>query len=402
MRILIAAYVPKRREGGVAGIVYGVGRGLEQRGHRVEYLFTGDLPTSSYVPVRFKELEFAFELARLIRRDPRRYSVVNIHAPAGCAYGVWRSLSPRIRKNGPAYVMTLHGLEERRIHSMKREARKGKAFHFSFKNRLWHRIYHMPRFYFSIKTADHALCVGREVWTMVQLKYDLDADQVSYSPTGVEGRFFIEREYSQVASARLLLVGTWLDQRGIYYLRDALRNLATRLPGLRVTIAGCGSNVETIKNFFDPELRPLLDVISMVPYDQMPALLAQNDIFVLPSLMEGMSLALQEAMASGMAVITTETCGMIDSVENDFNGLLIPPADSNALENAIWKLSQSPELRVRLGRAAQDTMRRVTWEKTIDGAESACASALRRVGRESEIQTEPPTRAVNATVVEHF
>ena len=132
MRILIAAYVPKRREGGVAGIVYGVGRGLEQRGHRVEYLFTGDLPTSSYVPVRFKELEFAFELARLIRRDPRRYSVVNIHAPAGCAYGVWRSLSPRIRKNGPAYVMTLHGLEERRIHSMKREARKGESLSFQF------------------------------------------------------------------------------------------------------------------------------------------------------------------------------------------------------------------------------------------------------------------------------
>src|ERR1700730_13401167 len=231
MRILIAAYVPRRREGGVAGIVYGVGRGLEQRGHHVEYLFTGDLPTSSYVPGRFKEFEFAIELARLIRRDPTRYSVVNIHAPAGCAYGVLRYLSPGIRKNGPAYVMTLHGLEERRIHSMKREARKGKAFHFSFKNRLWHRIYHMPRFYFSIKTADHALCVGREVWSMMQLKYDLDADQVSYSPTGVEGRFFIEREYSQVASARLLLVGTWLDQRGIYYLRDALRNLATRLPG---------------------------------------------------------------------------------------------------------------------------------------------------------------------------
>jgi len=72
------------------------------------------------------------------------------------------------------------------------------------------------------------------------------------------------------------------------------------------------------------------------------------------------------------------------------------------LENAIWKLSQSPELCARLGRAAQDTMRRVTWARTIDVAESACASALRRVGRESEIQTESPTRAANATVVEHF
>jgi glycosyltransferase involved in cell wall biosynthesis len=401
MRILIAACVPNRSEGGVAGIVYGVGRGLEQRGHKVEYLFSGDLPTSPYVPGRFKELEFAIQLARFIRRDPTRFSVVNLHAPAGCAYGVMRYLSPWIRKNGPAYVMTLHGLEERRVYSMTREARKGKAFHFNFRNRLWHRIYHMPRFYFSIKTADHALCVGREVWTMVQLKYDLDPDQVTYSPSGVEERFFIEREYSNTPSTRLLFAGTWLDQRGIFYIQDALRNLVNRLPGLRLTIAGCGSDVEMIKNFFAPELRPLLDVISMVPSAQMPSLFAQNDIFILPSLMEGMSLAMQEAMASGMAVITTETCGMIDSVENNFNGLLIPPADSIALENAIWRLSQNPELRSRLGRAAQDTMRRFTWTRTIDGVENACASALRRMGRESEVSAEPTTMAREAPVVEH-
>jgi glycosyltransferase involved in cell wall biosynthesis len=401
MRILIAAQVPKRREGGVAGIVYGVGRGLEERGHHVEYVFAGDLPMASYVPDRFKDFEFAIQLARFIHRDPARFSVVNIHAPAGWAYGLLRYFSARTRKIGPAYVMTLHGLEERRIHSMKREERKGKAFHFSLKNRLWHGIYHLPRFYFSIKTADHALCVGREVWTILQLKYNLDADQVTYSPTGVEERFFIQREYSPVPSTRLLFAGTWLDQRGIFYIRDALRNLAARLPGLRLTIAGCGSDVETIKNFFDRELRRLVEVISMVPSDQMPSLFAQNDIFVFPSLMEGTPLAVQEAMAAGMAVVTTETCGMIDLIENDFNGLLIPPADFVALENAIWKLSQNPDLRVRLGQAAQDTMRRFTWARTIDGVENACASALRRAGRESEIRSEPSTITPKTTMVEH-
>jgi glycosyltransferase involved in cell wall biosynthesis len=370
----------------------------------VDYLFIGDLPTSSYVPGRFKELEFAIQLARLIRRDPTRYSVVNIHAPAGCAYGVLRYFSSRLRKNGPAYVMTLHGLEERRIHIMKREAKKGKAFHFSFKNRLWHRIYHLSRFYFSIKTADHALCICREAWTLAQLKYDLDPDQVTYSPSGVEERFFIQREYSRTVSTRLLLAGTWLDdQRGIFYIRDALRNLATRLPELRLTLAGCGTHGEAIMNFFDPELRPMIEILSVVPSGQMPCLFAQYDIFVWPSLMEGISLVVQEAMASGIAVVTTETCGMIDSVENDFNGLLIPPADSVALENAIWRLSQDPELRARLGKAAQETIRRrFTWARTIDSTEHACASALRRVGRESEIQTEPPTRAPKAAAVEHF
>jgi glycosyltransferase involved in cell wall biosynthesis len=388
VKILIAAPVPKRREGGVAGIVYGVGRGLESCGHQVEYLFLGDLKNRRHIPGRLQDVEFAIELARFIHRDPDRFSVVNIHAPAGFAYGLLRYLSPRIRKRGPAYVMTLHGLEERRIHGMAREARKGKSFHFRFKNRLWHRFWHMPRFYLSIKTANHALCVGREVWTLLQLKYNLDPEQVSYSPTGVEERFFVEREYLRTPSARLLFAGTWLDQRGIFYIRDALRSLVRRLPGLRLTIAGCGSEVEPIRNFFDPELRPLVEIISMVPSDQMPKLFGKNEIFIFPSIMEGTPLAVQEAMASGMAVITTETCGMVDLIENNYNGILIPAADSDALANAICKLSQNPELRERLGREAQNTMRRFTWARTVETVENACVQALRRLGREAGIQSK--------------
>jgi len=401
MKILIAANVPKRREGGVAGIVYGVGHGLERRGHQVEYLFDGDLPTAPYLSARFGELKFAIELARFICRHASRYSVVNIHAPAGWAYGLIRHISPRIHEHGPAYVMTLHGLEERRIHNMGREARKGRAFHFNFKNRLWHRVHHMPRFYLSIKTADHALCVSREVWTMLQLKYNLDPDQVSYSPTGVDDRFFIQREYSQTTSARLLFAGTWLDQRGIFYIRDAMRSLASRLRGLRLTIAGCGSNVETIRNFFGPDLLPFVEIISMVPADQMPALFARHDIFIFPSIMEGTPLVVQEAMATGMPVITTETCGMVDLIEDNFNGLLIRPADSVSLTDAIWKLIQNPEMRARLGQSAQATMRRFTWTRTIDIVENACARTLRRLGRETDIRSEASETTSKFIAIEH-
>jgi glycosyltransferase involved in cell wall biosynthesis len=389
MKILIAANVPKRREGGAAGVVYGVGRGLEQLGHTVEYRFAGDLCGASRAPGRFEELRFAIDLAQFIRRDPGRFSVVNIHAPSGCVYGPLHRILPGTRKNGPAYVMTLHGLEERRIYGMGREAKKGKAFHFDFRNRLWHRLYHLPRFYLSIKTSDQAICLSRDAWTVLQLKYNLDPDQVSYVPNGVEERFFTRREYSHNPSARLLYVGTWLDQRGIFYIRDALRGLSSRLPGLRLAIAGCGSDTERIKNFFDRDLRPLVDVISMVPSSEMPALFSENDIFIFPSIMEGTPLAVQEAMASGMSVVTSETCGMVDLVEHDFNGLLVPPADSTALEKAIWTLSQDPELRARLGNAAQETMRRFTWARAVRGVEAACALALRRTGRKADFLSEP-------------
>ena len=95
----------------------------------------------------------------------------------------------------------------------------------------------------------------------------------------------------------------------------------------------------------------------------MQELYAEHDIFLFPSLMEGLPSVLLEAMASGMPVITTETCGMPDVVENEHNGLLILPADSIAIIRSVERLANSVELRKKLGEAARETMKRYTWER---------------------------------------
>jgi glycosyltransferase involved in cell wall biosynthesis len=361
MNILMGSGVPKRREGGVATIIYNLGSELERLGHQVTYVFLDDLVAPGSVSPRFVELIFSFRLARYILENREKFSLVNLHAPAGLVYGIrrkWRSGA-----SYPPYVMTLHGLEERRVHVMSREAKKGRAWNFGWKNRLWHRIYHFPRFHWSIRTADGAHTYSRDVWNLLQLKYDLDSDRVAYVPNGVERRFFVPRQYELHEELRLLYAGTWLDQRGIFYLRDALRSLAPRIPGLTMTIAGAGAPPEEILPFFGDDLAPRIVVRPVVPAECMPQLYAEHDIFVFPSLMEGLPSVLLEAMAGGMPVITTETCGMPDVVENDFNGLLIPPADVGALEQAILRLANSVELRRKLGQAARESMERYTWER---------------------------------------
>jgi glycosyltransferase involved in cell wall biosynthesis len=361
MNILMGSGVPKRREGGVATVIYNLGSELERLGHQVTYVFLDDLVAPGSVSPRFVELIFSFRLARYILENREKFSLVNLHAPAGLVYGIrrkWRSGA-----SYPPYVMTLHGLEERRVHVMSREAKKGRAWNFGWKNRLWHRIYHFPRFRWSIRTADGAHTYSRDVWNLLQLKYDLDSDRVAYVPNGVERRFFVPRQYELHEELRLLYAGTWLDQRGIFYLRDALRSLAPRIPGLTMTIAGAGAPPEEILHFFGDDLAPRIVVRPVVPAECMPQLYAEHDIFVFPSLMEGLPSVLLEAMAGGMPVITTETCGMPDVVENDFNGLLIPPADVGALEQAILRLANSVELRRKLGQAARESMERYTWER---------------------------------------
>ena len=89
---------------------------------------------------------------------------------------------------------------------------------------------------------------------------------------------------------------------------------------------------------------------------------ASHDIFVFPSLVEGMPLVLLEAMATCMPVVTTSACGMADVVENEYNGLLVPAADSAALSAAVQRLCEDAELRKQLGVAGQETARRYTWQ----------------------------------------
>jgi glycosyltransferase involved in cell wall biosynthesis len=379
MDILMGSGVTNRREGGVAGVIYNLGRELELLGHRVTYVFREDLIEPGSVSPRFNELVFSLRLGRYIAENRQKFSIINLHAPTGFPYGLRRRWQ---RSAGyPPYVMTLHGLEERRVHAMSREAQKGRAWNYSLRNRLWHRFYHQPRFRWSIKTADGAHTCAREVWSTLQVKYNLDADRVAYIPHGVESRFFVAREYHSRESVRLLYAGTWLDQRGIFYIRDALRNVAPQIPGLTMTFAGCGVPTEEIQRFFGSELADRIMVRPVVAAERMQELYAEHDIFLFPSLVEGLPLVLLEAMATGMPVITTDTCGMADVVEHEFNGLLIPPANAAAIEEGILRLASSVELRKKLGEASRETMKRYTWERAARQLEALYRHVLALEGR---------------------
>src|SRR5713101_2412758 len=79
--------------------------------------------------------------------------------------------------------------------------------------------------------------------------------------------------------------------------------------------------------------------------------------------MEGMPLVLLEAMASGMAVVTSESSGMTDLVEDSHDGTIVIPGDAETLSAAIIRLCRDPELRLHMGSAAQEKMKRYTWKE---------------------------------------
>jgi len=326
----------------------------------VENWFLDDLLKPARWPARLEQLEFAFAVSRRIRKNPKQFDVVNLHAPFGCVYGFSRRLlsSPDL----PPYVFTMQGSEERYTLAMRLEHRKGRASNFSFKNRIWHRLYQQTMYDFSVSTADFGAVADREGWIISELKYNHPPGRIWYVPNGTSPEFFQPCSFTDAPANRLLFVGTWLDRKGVYYLVESFAELASRLPQLSLTVAGCISSEEQVKADFPADFRPRVSVLPFVNRDAMPNLYASHDIFVFPSLVEGMPLTLLEAMASAMPVVTTSSSGMADIVENEFNGLLVPAADSSALTSAIHRLCEDSRLRMNLGLAAQATARRYTWQ----------------------------------------
>ena len=83
-----------------------------------------------------------------------------------------------------------------------------------------------------------------------------------------------------------------------------------------------------------------------------PLILAACDLFVLPSLWEGLPLVLGEAGAAGVPAVATNVDGIPEIIDNGVSGLLVPPQNSELLADAILTLLHNPERRIEMGKKA--------------------------------------------------
>jgi len=142
-------------------------------------------------------------------------------------------------------------------------------------------------------------------------------------------------------------------QKGIRFLIEAAHRVAEREPRARfVHIGGGPLLTEARRRIAAAGLSDRFQLVDRVPEPM--TLLGGLDIFVLPSLWEGLPVALLEAMAAGLPCIGTQVSGIEDAIEPDVSGVLVPPADSSALAAAVLDLCGDPVRRRTLGGRARD------------------------------------------------
>lgn len=134
------------------------------------------------------------------------------------------------------------------------------------------------------------------------------------------------------------------EQKGITYLIEAIPSIMKRFPDLSLVIAGDGHLVDLLKQKA-VGLNISNHVFFIGPRLDMPELLKLFDIYVLPSLWEGLPMVLLEAMAAGCPIVATNVGGNAQVIEDGFNGTLVEPCNSIKLAESVINLLSSPEIR---------------------------------------------------------
>ena len=146
-------------------------------------------------------------------------------------------------------------------------------------------------------------------------------------------------------------VGWLTDIKGHQYLIEAVSKLKQDFPSLHLVIVGSGDRHDALLQ--QAELAGLGDAVHFLGHrDDVESCLAGMDLFVLPSLNEGMGRALVEAMAAGLPVIASRVGGIPAVISHEQTGLLVPPGNAGALADAIRRLLDRPDWAKQLGLAA--------------------------------------------------
>jgi glycosyltransferase involved in cell wall biosynthesis len=134
---------------------------------------------------------------------------------------------------------------------------------------------------------------------------------------------------------------------------DVLLRAVAETPGVMLVLAGDGPERERLEALVS-ELGLRRRVLFLGRRSDVPELLAVSDVFVLPSLFEGSSLAVLEAMAAMRPVVATAIGGTDELIVDGESGLLVPPADPRALATVLRRVLADRRLRTSLGQKARD------------------------------------------------
>lgn len=282
------------------------------------------------------DLAGALRLSRFLQNNP--YTIVHTHTSKAGFVGRWAAT----RAGVPAIVHTVHGFPFHEASSWLHT-----KFYSSLERRAarWcNRLVTVSEYH---REWAARLGIGTEE-QRVAIPNGLSPERVVPSVTRWETRL---REGIPQDAFMVLSTGRLAPQKGLEFLLDAAA-LVRNSRQIRIVIAGDGPLRKSLEE--KAKAAGIADCVHFLGFRQdVGNLLAACDVVAVPSLWEGLSIAVLEAMAAGKAIVATTIGSNCEVLRHNQSALLVPPKNAQLLAQSLCQLAECPEAARMMGRNAR-------------------------------------------------
>ncbi len=268
-------------------------------------------------------------------QEENHFDILHTHGGVAGLFGRWAA-----RKCPPSVLIhTLHGIH-----------------YLHYRNPLWRYMFVLLERYFA-RWTDALIFVSRADLNKGQEKRLAPREKIFVIENGIDFSSYIFKQEKTSAHLEIgidashPLVGTVARlhrQKGLPYLIKAAKKISVRLPKLKVLIVGEGPERKKLERLI--KKMKLTGIVRLLGERKDAAkILSSLDIFILPSLWEGLPYALIEAGAYGKAVVASDVEGIDELINDGETGILVEPKNSRALAESIIRLLEESEYRSRIG-----------------------------------------------------
>lgn len=211
---------------------------------------------------------------------------------------------------------------------------------------------HLP---LKMQQADNVVCISQFAkGQLMRISHPDNWPKFQVCRLGVDpSQFTFETRTASASKVKLLCVGRLSAAKGQVLLVQACAQLRDQGLDFSLTLVGDGPDRQRIEQTIASlQLGSHICLTGSLNQEAVKAHFAQADVFVLPSLAEGIPVVLMEAMSSGVPCVSTPVNGIPELLEHDCTGLLATPGDVDSLTRQLARLIEQPQLRQSLAHAA--------------------------------------------------
>ncbi|HMN19545.1 MAG TPA: glycosyltransferase family 4 protein [Candidatus Moranbacteria bacterium] len=201
----------------------------------------------------------------------------------------------------------------------------------------------------------------------------LARQEIAVIPNGIATEeFFPGSRTGTEDTFEIICVSRITPRKGIRFLVMAMEGLVEKYPHMRLTVIGEGNEKKSLENLVRSlHLERHVRFLGLISHARLPQYYREADVFVLPSLNEGMSNTVLEALASGLPIVATRTGGTEELVSDGVNGFVVEMRSSEDIAKSLEDLAQHPVKRLQMAAMSRQIAKRMSWESVAAKYEKA-------------------------------